>query len=183
MHVPSNQEIIVYGAGKTWAAQVLRELRDNHGVNINSRWIELDGVLTGPEDNFPEEAHTNTEFLREIWDNGCKQDCNNSDMMILIANPEDEAMHSGSLVELGIVSGNDKPVYILGTCESFEPVGHSDRAWKSQVCVYYWPQYVNDQIRGAMKALDHYREHYAAQWYNRRVRDRAAAAYRQASHG
>lgn len=159
-------QIEIYGAGKTWAAAELKRMRDEEGFNINSSWIDLEQVLTSPTDEHPKEIHENKDFLREIWDNGCLKDCTSSDMMVLLTTPADGEKHSGSIVELGIITGQNKPVYIIGTCASFEPVGHSDRAWKQQKLVTHWPE-ITDPLEGFTKAVNHYRRNYRNQWLGR----------------
>ena len=130
----------IYGAGKTWMASRLKLMRDKYNFNINSRWIDVQQVLSGFDDEHPPEIHQDGQYKRTIWDNGCLQDCQSCNYMVLLAHPKDEDKHSGSLVELGIVTGLGKPVFILGTCASFEPIGHSDRAWRSQSLVTWMPE-------------------------------------------
>lgn len=166
LYIPHKQEIIIYGAGKTWSAGIIRDLRDNHGFNINSRWIDHSQVLDSPDDEHPPEVHENKQELRNIWDNGCKIDCNHCDMLVMYCQKADGEKHSGSLVEIGIVTGQDKPAYIIGTCISVEPIGHSDRAWKQQKVVQHWPDL--SPIDGTYAAIEHYQRHYAAQWNQRR---------------
>jgi len=157
------EKIKIYGAGKTWMAEPLKSIRDDLGLNIISGWIDYQKVLKGPEDTFAAETHANEDYKRAVWDDGCKPDCLNADMMLMLCKPEDGNMHSGSLVELGHVTAFGKPTYIIGTCESVEPVGNSDRAWRSQSCVYWWPELSFEE--GAIKAVEHYRENYYNQWY------------------
>lgn len=163
-------EIKIYTAGKTWAAHWYREMRQ-HGFNINARWIDIQDVLSGPDDSFPDEIHADEDYKREIWDNGCKIDCLTCDMMVLACHPQDGEKHSGSLVELGHVTGAGKPCYILGTCASVEPVGHSDRAWKAQKVVKHWPEFDvsnSEQLLAGMKrAVFHYQRYYEKQWHER----------------
>lgn len=159
-------EIKIYGAGKTWAAKTLRELRAD-GFNIISRWIDVQDVLTSPTDVFPDEIHNDEQYKREVWELGCKVDCLACDFGFLVAQPEDRNMHSGSIVELGHITAFNKPVYIVGTCESFEPVGNSDRAWKSQSMVYHWRDLTPGE--GIEKAVAHYRRNYRAQWIQRNI--------------
>jgi len=161
-------DIRIYGAGKTWAATELREMRDKYGFNINSRWIDVQNVLTSPDDEFPAEIHENEDYKREIWDNGCKQDCISCDMMVLLAHPHDGEKHSGSLVELGHVTVLGKPAYIIGTCASIEPAGHSDRAWKSQANVFWEPN-PTDTVSGFAWAVSHYIVNFADQWARNRA--------------
>lgn len=158
-------DIKIYAAGKTWAGFGFREMVKK-GYNIIARWINVQDILTGPDDEFSEEIHNNEDYKREIWDNGCKVDCLDADMMLLYASPEDGNNHSGSLVELGHVSAFGKPVYIIGTCQSFEPIGNSDRAWKSQRHVYHWPN-ISDMAEGFEKAVAHYKANYNKQWHER----------------
>jgi hypothetical protein len=165
-------EIKIYTAGKTWAAHWFQNMR-NYGFNINARWIDVQQVLRDFNDEHSQEVLQNERYKREIWDNGCKIDCLTCDMMILACHPNDADKHSGSLVELGHVTGQHKPCYIIGTCASIEPVGHSDRAWKAQQVVRHWPEYdVTDpeQLLVAFKrAIRHYQRNYAEQWANRNL--------------
>ena len=163
----TKDKIKVYGAGKTWAAEALRDLREQ-GYNISSRWIDSPICLTHPGDSHKPETLKDEKFKREIWENGCKQDCMESDFMFMITTPADKNMHSGALVELGHVTAFNKPVYIIGTCESVEPVGNSDRAWKAQKIVHHWPEILNPK-EGMEKALTHYRRNYREQWITRNL--------------
>ena len=162
-------ELIIYGAGKTWAAPTLKQMRGK-GFNINSRWIDFEQVLASPEDTHAPEIHENHDFLNQIWDQGCKQDCNAADAFVAVATPADGEKHSGSLVELGHVTANGRPAYLLGTCASWEPAGHSDRAWKYQANVHYWPEYCGDWVAGFQAVLNHYNANYLDQFYARRER-------------
>ena len=167
----------IYTAGKTWAAHWFRPLKDQ--FNINARWIDIQSVLADENDAIPNESHADEEYKRRIWDKGCKVDCMTCDMMIMACHPDDGNMHSGSLVELGHVTSNNRPVYILGTCESVEPVGNSDRAWRSQACVHWFPEVdVKDPLALEMAFLHcvgHYRDNYAAQYIGRRIAERKIA--------
>ena len=91
--------------------------------------------------------------------------------MIMACHPDDGNNHSGSLVELGHVTGAGKPAYILGTCQSVEPIGNSDRAWKSQAIVHHWPEYdpsdPAQMLEGFKRVISHYRKHYSEQWQER----------------
>jgi nucleoside 2-deoxyribosyltransferase len=159
------QNIKIYTAGKTWAAHWFKQVRDSEGFNVNARWIDFQQVLSSFDDTHSEEVLNDEETKQDLWDNGCKIDCLNCDMMVMACHPNDGDKHSGSLVELGHVTAFNKPVYIFGTCASVEPVGHSDRAWKAQRVVHHWPEYdVTDprQLAEAMwRAVYHYQENYA----------------------
>ena len=166
---PPKHMINIYGAGKTWAAENLRDLRDNHGFNIISRWIDIQHVLKGPEDTFNYESdEMKSTDLGTLWDKGCKMDSTFCDLNLTLAQEADGEMHSGSLVELGQTSACfayiqiQKPVYVIGSCRSFEQVGHSDRAWKFQRCFHHFPDL--DYIAGAEAAIKHYQQHYALDW-------------------
>lgn len=167
MYRIKQENIKIYGAGKTWAADALKDLRAQ-GFNIISRWIDAEVCLKHPGDIHKAETHANEGYKRQIWEFGCKQDCITCDFMYMITTPEDKNMHSGALVEIGHVTMLNKPVYIIGTCESVEPVGNSDRAWKSQSMVYHWPDITNPK-EGIEKAILHYRRNYRAQWINRNM--------------
>ena len=164
----TKENVVIYGAGKTWSAAILIEMRDQHGFNINSRWIDFDEVLKNPDDTFPDSMHKDKAFLQSIWDHGCKEDCRACDVGIMVCTPADGEKLSGALVELGHVTGEDKPWYILGTCASVEPVGHSDRAWKAQKVVHHWPEMTNP-LDGFNRVLTHYRRNYRDQWFNRNI--------------
>lgn len=157
----TRENVEIYGAGKTWAAPTLRMIRDDLGLNINSRWIDAQQVLQSPDDTFPAEVHENEEYKRYIW-NKCREDCLAADMGFMVCDPADGEKHSGSLVELGHITAFGKPVYIVGTCASVEPTGHSDRAWKSQPWVYWRPEL--SPVEGAEWAIRHYLANYGAQW-------------------
>jgi len=164
----SNDQIKIYSAGKTWAAPTFQMLRDKHNYNIIARWIDVQKVLKGPEDTFAAETHNDEDYKRKIWEEGCKQDCLNADMGFMFVTPEDGNMHSGSLVELGHITAFGKPVYIAGTCESVEPVGNSDRAWRSQSCVYWRPE-LTDPVTAIAWAVEHYKTNYTHQWMRNRA--------------
>ena len=172
----TRNKIAIYSAGKTWAGHGFRDMRDNHGFNINARWIDIQDILADPNDTFAPEIHNDHEYLGNVWDNGCKQDCLSADMGILFAQPADGEKHSGSLVELGHITAFNKPVYIIGTCASVEPAGHSDRAWKYQSCVYHWP-HISDMLEGFKTAVQHYQKNYKSQWLaNNRLAMQSKAA-------
>jgi len=160
----TRDRIKIYGAGKTWASPRLRELR-NHGFHLVSRWIDAPQCLTSPDDNHSPETHENESLKGYLW-NLCKEDTKRCDLMLWLCSPEDGEMQSGALVELGHVTMLDKPVYIIGTCASVEPVGHSDRAWKSQPNVYHWP-HIKDALEGAKLAIAHYQKNYRDFWFER----------------
>ena len=167
----TTNQITIYSAGKTWAAPMLKIMRDTFGYNIVARWIDAEQVLATPDSVHPESVHSDENFKRFIW-NSCREDCLIADMGILLCNPVDGEKHSGSLVETGHITAFGKPVYILGTCASVEPVGHSDRAWKSQENIYRWPEYVGDAsiiAEGFERATNHYIKNYSDQWKYRRV--------------
>lgn len=165
-------QIEIYSAGKTWAAAGFKDMRDNYGFNINARWIDLPETLDSPDAEFDYE-NTDFSYLEKMWDHGCKIDACFADAMVLYARPEDGEKHSGSLVELGHITssyaytGIQKPVYLVGTCKSFEKVGHSDRGFKHQRVFHT----INTQsmLDGFHQATLHYAEHYYNDWINWRV--------------
>jgi nucleoside 2-deoxyribosyltransferase len=164
----NKENVKIYSAGKTWVAPVFQDLRDNHGFNIIARWIDVQKVLKGPDDTFAAETHDDEDYKRFIWDEGCKQDCLSADMGLMFTSEQDGNMQSGALVECGHVTAFGKPWYIIGTCESVEPVGNSDRAWRSQSCVYWRPD-ISDPVEGANWAINHYLKNYAHQWLHNRA--------------
>lgn len=164
MIIPKPNEIIFYTAGKTWQASKFLSLLSK-GYNINARWIKHPKVLKSPTDEHDPETHKDENLKRNIWET-CKEDCLNADAGFLYTEPVDGNTLSGALVELGHITGFNKPFYICGTSESIEPVGNSDRAWKSQKCVHILP-HIN--IFEAMTAAcEHYRDIYSWQWNMRR---------------
>jgi hypothetical protein len=165
MYTPSKNDILIYSAGKTWQAPNFRALRSK-GFNINARWIDVPQVLKDEHDSHPDSVHKNEAFKREIWDGGCKLDCLACDMGLLYCEPRDGNMLSGALVEIGHVTAFYKPFYVIGTCQSIEPVGNSDRAFLAQSCVHKLPY--QDIFEGAEAAIAHYRKNYAIQWNARR---------------
>ncbi len=166
LQLPRKQDILIYTMGKTWAGHAFKELPPL-GFNVCARWINVPDILDNPQDTFSAEIHANEEYKRKIWDEGCKVDCNAADMGILYTQVHDRNMLSGALVELGHITADNRPVYIIGSSASTEPAGDSDRAWKSQSCVYYWP-HIADLKFGAQKAVEHYIAHYSEQWRERR---------------
>ena len=162
-------DIVIYGAGKTWAAPVLRAMK-KFGFNINSSWIDAGDLPETPTENFSAFKSSNKAYKRDIWDNGCKPDAVSADAMIMLCFPEDGESHSGSLVELGHVSGQGKPVYVLGTCESVEPVGHSNRAFMCQQNVHHFPEFTRENfLDGFKKVIRHYQRNYVSQWKEARL--------------
>ncbi len=165
------KDIKIYTAGKTWAAHWFRALKSD--FNINANWIDFDDVLANRDDTFSEEMHADEIYKQKIWDDGCKVDCMSCDMMILACHPDDGESHSGSLVELGHVTSNNRPAYILGTCSSIEAIGHSDRAWRSQKCVFWFPK-INpedpEELRAGFDlAVSHYKATYRPQWFGKNI--------------
>ncbi len=162
---------VIYSAGKTWAAAEFRVMREK-GFNIQARWIDLPECLDSPNDEFSPEIHADVAALQDTWDNGCKIDCVMSDLGILFATEVDKGMHSGSLVELGHITASElytgirKPVYIIGSCESFEPVKNSDRAWKAQKLVFHYPDL--SLIQGFQTAIAHYIANFEEDYHNAR---------------
>jgi hypothetical protein len=143
-------------------------MRDNHGFNITARWIDIPDVLTSPDDEFDYET-TDFSYLDNLWDKGCKIDSTiGCDMTALFARPEDGEKHSGSLVELGhttasyVYTGVQKPVYLIGSCQSFEKVGHSDRAFTHQRTFHAID--TQDMLEGFELAVEHYQNNYAKDW-------------------
>ena len=127
--------------------KALREL----GFNINSRWIDVQDVLSGPEDTYKE--YMSDDHLRNIWDNGCKIDCLNCDVMILAVHPRDGNTHAGALVELGHVTALGKRVYVLGNCDSFMKSPTSDKAFMQQDVVTHWPEVDTSNFNELAKAF------------------------------
>lgn len=164
--IPPMELIKIYTAGKTWAGHIFRDMKKYYGFNIVARWIDAQDILANVNDTFPDAIHNDKEYLQNIWQM-CFEDCGECDVMILAAQPQDENDHSGSLVELGHVAGpgSEKPVYLLGTCQSFEPYKNSDRAFLNMPHVYHWPEYTDETLHaGFTRAIQHYQEHYAQQW-------------------
>lgn len=165
-------EILIYTAGKTWAGHGFKEMAEL-GYNLTARWIRHQQILADASDSFSDEVLHNEEEKRKIWDEGCKIDCGACDMGILYGREEDGNLHSGSLVELGHITASQmytgirKPVYVIGDCESFRPVGNSDRAWKSQAIVHCFPK-IRSMAHGFQLATEHYRDTYTHDWHKSR---------------
>lgn len=165
-------EIVIYTAGKTWSAEKFKLMRDRFGYNINAHWIDIKAVLSSPEDTHDYE-NTDFNYLEKMWDHGCKMDACTADMAIIYASKEDRNMHSGSLVEIGHMTASyallqiQKPVYLIGSCESFEKVGNSDRGWTHQRV--FNKIGTDDLVEGFAKATNHYIENYFADWIKWRV--------------
>lgn len=168
MKTPNKEDILIYTAGKTWQAFGFRKLVEL-GYNINARWIKLGQVLKDENDSHPDHVHKDEAYKNWIWDHGCKLDCLAADMGLLYCEPRDGEKLSGALVEIGHVTAFDKPFYIVGTCASIEPIGHSDRAFLAQNCVHKLPGLSLEE--GAEAAIKHYQENYSDQWNARRTMD------------
>lgn len=161
------EEIVIYGAGKTWAAGPLKDARDNHGFNINSHWIDISGALSSPRDEYDYNT-MDLSFLDKMWDHGCKVDACVADMVAVYATREDGEKHSGALVEIGHATASyiylqvQKPVYLIGSCKSFEKVGHSDRGFTHQRVFHRLP--TDNLVEGLEQACKHYSQNYYQDW-------------------
>lgn len=177
----SRSEIVIYTAGKTWAAEGFRKMRDEHGYNVNAHWIDISNTLSSPQDSFDYE-NQDFSYLEKMWDHGCKMDCCMCDMGIVYATEADGNMHSGSLVEIGHITasfpylGIQKPIYLIGSCQSFEKMGNSDRGFMHQRVFHKLP--TNDIEKGFAQATEHYRQHYTEDWFKWRQHLNANAMVR-----
>ena len=88
-------------AGKVWHAPKFQELRDEIGMPVQARWIDLDN---------------DSDFVRnkknELW-RLCFEDVRDSDFVLFYAEDFEEEQR-GALVEIGMAYGFQKPVYAVG---------------------------------------------------------------------
>ena len=160
-----NYKPAIYSASKIWQALNWVELRDKYGYNIIARWID---IPCGTPDN-PTGAKLLTPAEKvQLWVE-CQYDTCSADMSIVYAEKDNEMR--GALVEMGMALGASfaggipKPIYVIGTCPSFEVAGHSDVAFMHHPLVkrIHTEKYADgtyDYKSGYRDAVKHYLENY-----------------------
>lgn len=136
-----------YTAGKTWMAHKFKHLRDNLGLPIQSRWIDLDN---------------DSDFVLnckgDLWQL-CLEDVTQSDFLLLYSEDFEEEQR-GALVEIGMAYGANKPVYAIGRCKSISPNAISDVAFTHHP-LWTWLN-TNNLLTGAMLAMNLHHNRYFA---------------------
>jgi hypothetical protein len=134
------KEIIMrfYTAGKIWHAPKFKHLRDNLGLPVQARWIDLDN-----------ESDIVQNRKGDLWQL-CLEDVTQSDFLLLYSEDWNEEQR-GALVELGMAYGAGKRVYAVGRCKSISPNGISDVAFTHHELFTWLP--TTDLIRGAFLAM------------------------------
>ena len=127
-----------YTAGKIWHAPKFKHLRDNLGLPVQARWIDLDN-----------ESDIVQNRKGDLWQL-CLEDVTQSDFLLLYSEDWDEEQR-GALVELGMAYGAGKRVYAVGRCKSISPNGISDVAFTHHELFTWLP--TTDLIRGAFLAM------------------------------
>jgi len=157
----------IYSASKIWHAPKWVDLRDNHGYNIIARWINI--PCGTPDDPTGAKLLTPAE-KRQLWLN-CQHDTVTADMTVVYAEKNNE--QRGALVEMGMALGSalasntPKPIYVIGTCPSFEVAGHSDVAFMHHPLVHRLKN-VMPNLDGSYNHFDGYRqakEHFLTNYY------------------
>lgn len=145
----------IYSASKIWHNTKWTNLRDQWGFNIIARWINLpcgeEGNQTGAKILTPEEKTV-------LWVE-CQEDVCNADMTVVYAEKGNE--QRGALVEMGMALGCGRPIYVIGTCPSFEVANHSDVAFMHHPLVKRVSTRQNadgsyDYMDGYRQAVAHY---------------------------
>lgn len=144
-----------YVAGKIWHAPKFQHLRDNLGLPIQARWIDLDN---------------DSDFVQnrkgDLWQL-CLEDVTQSDFLLLYCEAFEEEQR-GALVEIGMAYGANKPVYAIGRCKSISPNAISDAAFTHHP-LWTWLN-TDELLVGAMLAMNlHHNRHIANKPLRRRV--------------
>lgn len=129
-----------YPAGKVWHAQKFRALRDEHGMPVNARWIDLE-----------QDSDVVMNRKHDLWQM-CYEDVRDSDFVLLYSEDESEEQR-GALVEIGMAFGMNKPVYAVGKSKSIMPNGISDVAFTHHR-LWTWLDAKN-LVQGSFLALAH----------------------------
>lgn len=129
-----------YTAGKIWHADKFRTLRDDHGMAVHARWIDL------KQDS--ELVQSRKDLLWQM----CYEDVRDSDFVLLYSEDESEEQR-GALVEIGMAYGMNKPVYAVGKCKSIMPNNISDVAFTHHH-LWKWLDAKN-LLQGSFLALAH----------------------------
>ena len=127
-----------YPAGKVWHANKFRALRDDHGLPVKARWIDL------------EQDSDIVQNRKDVLWQMCYEDVRDSDFVLLYAESETEEQR-GALVEIGMAYGMGKPVYAVGKCKSIMPNGISDVAFTHHH-LWKWID-TNNLLQGVFVAL------------------------------
>ena len=151
-HVPNKEEILIYSAGKVGTgASLFRKMRDEHGFNINARWINW-----GPDREFNfDETDKNA-----VW-RFCVYDSSVCDMYIVFCLTRQDDMR-GVIMEAGHAMGRLKPIYCIGTCDRFTGDGSSDAAFTYHDLWHFTK--ATTLLEGYEEAVEHYRKNYYLQW-------------------
>jgi hypothetical protein len=149
----------IYSASKIWHNTRWTALRDVHGFNITSRWIN---VPCGSFDNPSGAKAFSPPEKTELWMT-CDEDICNADMTICYGEERDELR--GAVVEFGMTLGQGKPTYFFGKNKFFLPNVRSDAAYMHHPLVHYIPvrEFADgsfDCLEAYKKAVQHYRENY-----------------------
>ena len=108
----------IYAAGKVWHNTKFQALRDVHGFDLTSRWIDLGKEGEDPIVTF------NKPLLWQM----CLEDVARADAVVLYCeDPEEE--QRGSVMEAGHALALGKPVFCINTCKTFSPCAISDVAF------------------------------------------------------
>lgn len=127
-----------YVASKIWHAHKIKNLRDNLGLPVQARWIDLDN-----------ESDIVQNRKGDLWQL-CLEDVTQSDFLLLYSEDWDEEQR-GALVELGMAYGAGKRVYAVGRCKSIAPNAISDVAFTHHELFTWLP--TTDLVKGAFLAL------------------------------
>jgi hypothetical protein len=127
-----------YVAGKIWHAPKFQHLRDELGLPVQARWIDL-----------KEDDDIVQNRKGDLWQL-CLEDVTRSDFLLLYSEDWDEEQR-GALVELGMAFGAGKPVYAVGRCKSIAPNAISDVAFTHHDLFTWLP--TTNLMKGAFLAL------------------------------
>lgn len=105
-----------YTAGKIWHADKFQHLRDNVGLPVRARWIDL-----------KEDDPIVLNEKGKLWQM-CLEDVRDSNYVFLYSGAIDEEQR-GALVEVGMALSLGKRVYAYGKCKSIQASPISDAAF------------------------------------------------------
>jgi nucleoside 2-deoxyribosyltransferase len=127
-----------YTAGKIWHAPKFQNLRDNLGLPVRARWIDLN-----------QDSDIVVNHKDQLWQQ-CYEDVRDSDFVLLYSEDRSEEQR-GALVEVGMAYGMGKPVYAVGSCNSTKPNAISDVAFTHH---HLWTWLDTDNlVKGAFYAI------------------------------
>jgi hypothetical protein len=127
-----------YTAGKIHHAPKFQNLRDNLGLPVQARWIDLKN-----EDDIVQNRKG------DLWQL-CLEDVTRSDFLLLYSEDWEEEQR-GALVELGMALATGKRVYAVGRCKSISPNAISDVAFTHHELFTWLP--TTDLVGGAFLAI------------------------------